>query len=538
MFPKINPTTTQSWASLAELAKNKRSIRELFESDPHRAEKLSRELESVHFDFSKNSIDDTVISTLQKLAEECGVPAAIDAMFNGEEINQTEKRAVLHTELRQLSTSSKHDDLVKSELKKVEAFSQRIISGDWKGHDGKRITNIVNIGIGGSDLGPKMITYALKPFWKTITPHFVSNVDAQQLVEELEDLDPASTLFIIASKTFTTQETMTNAISARDWFLENGGNQEAISKHFVAVSTNKEAVESFGIDATNMFSFWNWVGGRYSLWSTIGLIIACTVGYEKFKELLVGAEKMDTHFRESDMKNNIPVTAALVGIWHNNFLNYDSQAILPYDHRLRFLPSYLQQADMESNGKYVDRNGKKVDYETGPIIWGEPGTNGQHAFYQLIHQGTKIIPADFIAVANAAHSHTDHHEKLLSNFFAQSEALLNGKTEAQVTSELQSLSPEERAELIPFKVFEGERPSTSILLDELSPFNLGMLVAFYEHKIFVQGVIWNIFSFDQWGVELGKQLAKPILEEINSGNMGNHDASTLSLMNKFQAMRK
>lgn len=538
MFPKINPTTTKSWASLSELAKKRGQIKSLFEADPKRVEKLTFKLASSHFDFSKNNIDDEVLSALTNLADQCGLKSAIEAMFSGERINQTEGRAVLHTELRQLSSPSEHSDLINHQLTKVKDFSGKINSGDWTGYDGRKITNIVNIGIGGSDLGPKMVTYALKPFWKSIKPHFVSNVDAQQLEEELEELDPATTLFIIASKTFTTQETMTNALSAKDWFVKNGGTDEAISKHFVAVSTNEDAVKSFGIDPANMFSFWDWVGGRYSLWSTIGLVTACAVGYESFKELLLGAEEMDTHFKETALENNIPVIAALIGIWHNNFLHYDSQAILPYDHRLRYLPSYLQQADMESNGKYVDRNGDKVNYETGPIIWGEPGTNGQHAFYQLIHQGTKIIPSDFIAVAKPAHTHNDHHEKLLSNFFAQTEALLNGKSEEQVKSELQSLTAEERAALVPFKVFEGNRPSTSILLDELNPHNLGMLIAFYEHKIFVQGVIWNIFSFDQWGVELGKQLAKPILAELRSGGGGSHDASTTSLMSKFQDIRK
>ncbi|MEM7299362.1 MAG: glucose-6-phosphate isomerase, partial [Bacteroidota bacterium] len=426
-------------------------------------------------------------------------------------------------------------EAVNHELGKIKSFSGRLLSGEWKGYSGKPITDVVNIGIGGSDLGPKMVTYAMKHEWKKITPHFVSNVDATQLDEEVALLNPETTLFIIASKTFTTQETMTNANTAKNWFLENGGTQQDIAKHFVAVSTNKEAVEDFGIDSQNMFVFWDWVGGRYSLWSAIGLSIACTIGYEKFEELLRGASTMDEHFRETSFENNIPIISALLGVWYNNFLDYSSLAILPYDHRLRYLPSYLQQADMESNGKSIDRNGDEVSYETGPIIWGEPGTNGQHAFYQLIHQGTKIIPSEFIACANPAHGYDDHHDKLLANFFAQPEALLTGKSKEQVLSEMGS---NRKDEIIPFKVFEGNRPSTSILIKELSAFNLGMLIAYYEHKIFVQGHLWNIFSYDQWGVELGKQLAKPILSEIKEGRDGNHDPSTLSMMKTYRDMRK
>ncbi len=538
MLPSIDPTTTKSWAELKVLAKESNSsIQELFQKDPKRVEKFSFELESTYFDFSKNTIDDDTMSALLALAKECELADAIKALFSGAKINQTEDRAVLHTELRRLSEKSSYSDQVRKELDKVEKASDRIINGEWKGYSGRRITDIVNIGIGGSDLGPKMVTYALRPYWKSIKPHFISNVDAQQLHEELEELNPETTLFIIASKTFTTQETMTNAETARSWFLKNGGSEPDVSRHFVAVSTNKKAVEEFGIDTENMFEFWDWVGGRYSLWSSIGLVIACTIGYSDFENLLLGAEAMDNHFKDSDFENNIPIVAALIGIWHNNFLGYESQAILPYDHRLRFLPSYLQQADMESNGKSVDRSGKKVNYQTGPIIWGEPGTNGQHAFYQLIHQGTKIIPCDFLMIANPAHEYTDHHDKLLSNFLAQPEALLKGKSKEEVQAELQESNGLD-IDVLPFKIFEGNRPSTSILVNELNPFNLGMLISFYEHKIFVQGVIWNIFSFDQWGVELGKQLAKPILAEIQKKETGNHDASTSALMKGAQDMRK
>lgn len=533
MFPKVNPTTTKSWRKLAELAQaDARDIRTLF-SDKNRASDFSHQNGDFFFDFSKNSISEEQLNTLFELADECGLKEAIQAQFEGVHINETESRAVLHTALRDIENKEEEGKLVDQELKKVEKFTCKLQEGEWKGYSGKQITDVVNIGIGGSDLGPKMITYGLRPYWKNITPHFISNVDAAQLVEELEVLNPETTLFIVASKTFTTQETMTNAMSAKEWFLGNGGSSESISKHFVAVSTNQDAVQEFGIDPANMFLFWDWVGGRYSLWSSIGLVISCTVGFDNFKQLLAGANEMDQHFKQSSFNSNLPVISALIGVWYNNFLSYDSMAILPYDHRLRFLPSYLQQADMESNGKSVSRSGEKVDYETGPIIWGEPGTNGQHAFYQLIHQGTKIIPCEFIVFAKADHSHEDHHEKLLANFFAQSEALLNGKSEDQLAAE----HVDER--LKPFKKFDGNRPSTSILIKELNPFNLGKLIAFYEHRIFVQGVIWNIYSFDQWGVELGKQLAKPILSEIKADGLSNdHDPSTSGLMNKYQEMRK
>ncbi len=529
MLPKIDPTTTKSWAKLSAFATEKSNIQKLL-AEKNRIADFTFNLKGFHFDFSKNEISNPVLNELIELAKECRVPEGIKAMFNGAEINETEGRSVLHTALRSNSNSE-----VNRELQKIKSFTEKLHDGEWKGYSGDRITDVVNIGIGGSDLGPKMITHALRPYWKNITPHFISNVDATQTIEELEGLNPKSTLFIIASKTFTTQETITNALSAKDWFLKNGGNESSVSKHFVAVSTNEKAVNDFGISSENMFGFWDWVGGRFSLWSSIGLSIACAIGYNSFKELLDGGKSMDDHFRDSDLSKNLPVLSAMIGIWYNNFRAYHSMAILPYDHRLRYLPSYLQQVDMESNGKSIDRSGKKVNHQTGPIIWGEPGTNGQHAFYQLIHQGSKIVPCEFIAAVNPSHDYHDHHEKLLANFFAQSEALLKGKTRTEVLEELGNNSDEI---LINSKVFEGNRPSTSILMDELTPYNLGMLVSYYEHRVFVQGVIWNIFSFDQWGVELGKQLSKPILSEIKAEEKGIHDASTSSLMKHYKDMRK
>ncbi len=534
MLPKIDPSSTTFWEKLSVLAKKQIDIKLLL-NDAKRVQKYTHSLGDFLFDFSKNAISDVVMETLVQLANDCKLKEGMDAQFSGEKINETENRAVFHTALRDFSEMNPHRIEVQTELKKIETFSNKLYSGVWTGYTGKKITNIVNIGIGGSDLGPKMITHALRTHWKGITPHFVSNVDAQQLVAELDGLNPETTLFIIASKTFTTQETMTNAETAKSWFLKNGSSKNDIAKHFVAVSTNKEAVSDFGIDSANMFVFWDWVGGRYSLWSAIGLIIACTVGYGNFKSLLNGAHQMDDHFKNAPFERNVPVLSALIGIWYNNFLRYASIAILPYDHRLRFLPSYLQQADMESNGKFVSRNGRKIKYESGPIVWGESGTNGQHAFYQLIHQGTKVIPTEFIAFAKPNHDLTDHHEKLLANFFAQPEALLMGKTESQVKEEMGDQIDQL---LVPFKVFEGNRPSTSILIKELTPHNLGMLVAYYEHKIFVQGLIWNIFSYDQWGVELGKQLAKPILSEIKGEKIGVHDASTRALMEHYLNVRK
>ncbi|MEO9873059.1 glucose-6-phosphate isomerase [Ekhidna sp.] len=529
MLPKIDPTTTKSWVKLTELVSEKTDIQKLLKENS-REDDLTFDHKDFYFDFSKNELTKEVLDQSINLAKECHLEEAIKAMFDGSKINETENRKVLHTALR----AGKNSDVL-YELEKIKSFTGKLHKGEWIGFSGKKITDIVNIGIGGSDLGPKIITHALKPYWKNINPHFVSNVDAAQLVETLEHLNPETTLFIIASKTFTTQETITNAISARSWFLQNGGSEVDVSKHFVAVSTNESAVVDFGISSENMFEFWDWVGGRFSLWSAIGLSIASAIGYEHFEKLLAGAREMDEHFMNADLEENIPVISAMIGVWYNNFLNYDSFAILPYDHRLRFLPSYLQQVDMESNGKSIDRSGNKITHQTGPIIWGEPGTNGQHAFYQLIHQGSKIVPCEFIAIAKPAHNHDDHHEKLLANFFAQSEALLTGKKRDQV---LKELGEDANQTLINSKIFEGNRPSTSILIKELTPFNLGKLIAFYEHRVFTQGVIWNIFSFDQWGVELGKQLSKPILEEIRSRKEGDHDTSTNSLMRAYYAMRK
>ena len=473
---------------------------------------------------------------------------AFEKMFNGERINETEDRAVLHTALRNrinipVCVNDKNVmPEVKAVLSKMKDFSEKIISGEWKGFTGKKITDIVNIGIGGSDLGPVMVTECLRPYAKEgLEVHFVSNVDGTHISETLKRLDPETTLFLIASKTFTTQETMTNAFSAREWFLKSAKDPTYVAKHFVALSTNIEKVEEFGIDKDNMFVFWDWVGGRYSLWSAIGLSIACYIGFENYAELLQGAFEMDSHFRESPFERNIPVILALIGIWYNNFFGAQTEVILPYDQYMHRFPAYFQQGNMESNGKSVDRNGNKVNYQTGPVIWGEPGTNGQHAFYQLIHQGTKIIPADFLAPAISHNRIGEHHNILLSNFFAQTEALLNGKTKEEVIEELKrdGMGDDEIRKLYPHKVFEGNRPTNSILFSKLTPRALGSLIAMYEHKIFVQGVVWNIFSFDQWGVELGKQLAKKILPELEDDKpIESHDSSTNGLINAFKEMRK
>jgi glucose-6-phosphate isomerase len=471
---------------------------------------------------------------------------AIEAMFRGDKINRTENRPVLHVALRNRSNTPILVDgkdvmpEVNRVLEQMSRFVEQLRSGAWKGYTGKRITDIVNIGIGGSDLGPVMVTEALRPYWSDITPHFVSNVDGTHIAETLRRVNPETTLFIIASKTFTTQETMTNAETARKWFLEQTAQKGEVAKHFVAVSTNEKAVTEFGIDPENMFVFWDWVGGRYSLWSSIGLSIACTIGFDNFVKLLDGAHAMDRHFRETPFERNIPVVLAMIGIWYNNFFGAASEAILPYDQYLHRFAAYFQQGNMESNGKSVDRNGMPVSYQTGPIIWGEPGTNGQHAFYQLIHQGTKMIPCDFIAPALSHNAIGDHHEKLMSNFFAQTEALLHGKTEEEVRAELKAAGMDE--EMIrfhaPFRVFEGNRPSNSILFRQLTPYTLGALIAMYEHKIFVQGVVWNIYSFDQWGVELGKVLAKKILPELGTaGDISGHDSSTRGLINYFKRLK-
>ena len=539
-----DPTQTKSWKELDQhFNKIKdQSLTDLFKEEPNRLEYLSFDIENFYFDFSKNHLTKKTLSLFASLAKEMGLIDAKNALFQGQKINKTENRAVLHTALRNIKKkliSLDGEELmpfVFAELDKMKDFSMKLHEGKHLGYTSKRIKNIVNIGIGGSDLGPNMVCEALKPYWiKGITPHFISNVDASHIDPLLQKLNPETTLFIIASKTFTTQETMTNAITARNWFINHASEKE-IDKHFVAVSTNSQKVSEFGIDLQNMFKFWDWVGGRYSLWSTIGLSIVCTIGYDHFIDLLKGAERMDEHFLNSPLESNAPTLMAFIGIWYNNFFKTQTQVILPYDQRLAHFSKYLQQADMESNGKSTDRNGNQIKYETGQIIWGEPGTNGQHAFYQLIHQGTKIVPCDFIAAALPAHDKTDHHDKLMANFIAQTEALMKGKNIKSVKSELeqQGMSDKEIMAILPFKVFEGNRPTSTILIDKLSPENLGSLIALYEHKIFVQGFIWNIFSFDQWGVELGKQLAGNILNEIKAGEVNkSHDPSTQKMIKKY-----
>lgn len=523
----------------------KEELKNLFK-DNTRFEQFSITIGDILLDYSKNRITAETHELLIKLAEECDLTKAIEAMFSGEKINETENRAVLHTALRNPNNSGFNlegkDILVDIHrvLNKMEQFSDRVISGQWKGYTGKAIAHIVNIGIGGSDLGPVMVTEALKAYSNHIKLHFVSNVDGSHIAETLKDLDPETTLFMIASKTFTTQETMANAFSARDWFLKSGAPEQEVAKHFVAISTNEQGVSKFGIDTDNMFEFWDWVGGRYSLWSAIGLSISCGIGFSNFKALLAGAHEADEHFRNTDFNKNIPVTLALLGIWYTNFFGAESQAILPYDQYMHRFAAYFQQGDMESNGKSIDRSGKTIDYQTGPVIWGEPGTNGQHAFYQLIHQGTKLIPCDFIAPAQSHNPIGNHHQLLLSNFFAQTEALMNGKSREEVELELKAAgkSAEEIQKLVPFKVFEGNRPTNSILIKKITPFTLGTLIAIYEHKIFVQGIIWNIFSFDQWGVELGKQLAGRILPELEDNDtVSGHDASTNGLINRYKEWR-
>ena len=522
------------------------TIKDLFSDDSERFDKFSVRFEDILLDYSKNILTEKTKAILVALANECELDDAIERMFTGDVINKTEQRAVLHVALRNRSNSPIGVDGkeimpdVNTVLEKMKVFTEKVISGEWKGYSGKAITDVVNIGIGGSDLGPVMVTEALKPYKNHLNLHFVSNLDGTHIAEALKKVNPETTLFLIASKTFTTQETMANAHSARNWFLANGGSAEGVAKHFAAISTNEKSVVAFGIDANNMFGFWDWVGGRYSLWSAIGLSIALSVGYENFIELLEGAHAMDKHFRTADFNENIPVTLALLGIWYNNFFGADTQAILPYDQYMHRFAAYFQQGDMESNGKYVGRGGEEVSYQTGPIIWGEPGTNGQHAFYQLIHQGTKMIPCDFLAPAQSHNPLGEHHQMLLSNFFAQTEALMNGKSREIVEAELVKAgkSSEEIAELAPFKVFKGNRPTNSIMFKLLTPRTLGSLVAMYEHKIFVQGVIWNVFSFDQWGVELGKQLANQILPEL-SGNeeVTSHDSSTNGLINTYKGWR-
>ena len=530
MFPKINPTTTNAWNALQAHFEEMKNVhmKNLFADDQNRFSSFSIQTDQLLFDFSKNIVTEKTMQLLRQLASDCQLPQAIKDMFAGEKINVSEKRAVLHTALRNFSNTPvlfEGKDImpdVKAVLQQMEIFCRKIHSGEWKGYSGKKIKYIVNIGIGGSDLGPVMVTEALKPYWvEGIQTYFVSNVDGTHIAETLKRVNAEETIFLIASKTFTTLETMTNAHTARAWFLQHAKDESQIQRHFVALSTNEAAVVTFGIAAENMFVFWDWVGGRYSLWSAIGLSIALTIGYSNFEQLLKGAQEADLHFSNNSFEQNIPVIMAMLGIWYTNFYGTSSEAILPYDQYLHRFAAYFQQGNMESNGKYVDRNEMEVNYSTGPVIWGEPGTNGQHAFYQLLHQGTQVIPCDFIAPAISHNPLGEHHPILMSNFFAQTEALMNGTHHEN-----------------PFRVFKGNRPSNSFLLAKITPFSLGNLIAFYEHKIFVQGVIWNIYSFDQWGVELGKVLANKILPELRSdASIDSHDSSTNGLVNAFKKMR-
>jgi glucose-6-phosphate isomerase len=543
----INPTTTQAWGNLSKLANLPLQIKDLFQ-DESRYQKFHVRFKDLLLDFSKNRINDEIWTNLISLAKETDLQSAIASMYAGQPINGTENRAVLHTALRNRSGEPVYVNGnnvmpgVNEVLDKMKVFADKVSKGNWKGYTGQAITSLVNIGIGGSDLGPVMVTEALKPYQN---PHlevfFVSNVDGTHISEVLKKVNPETTLFFIASKTFTTQETMTNAHTAREWFLENARQEEEIAKHFVALSTNEQAVVEFGIDVDNMFGFWDWVGGRYSLWSAIGLTIACAVGFDNFQKLLEGAHDMDIHFRETPAEKNLPIILALIGIWNTNFLGAASETILPYDQYMHRFPAYFQQGNMESNGKCIDREGIRVNYSTGPVIWGEPGTNGQHAFYQLIHQGTQLIPCDFIAPAISHNPIGDHHLKLMSNFFAQTEALMNGKSleEVKLEMEKEGTPPEVVEKIAPHRVFEGNRPTNSILVKKIDPATLGRLIAMYEHKIFVQGVIWNIYSFDQWGVELGKVLAKSILSELESDDeVTRHDGSTNALINAFKEFRR
>ena len=541
----MKPNQSSTWKALAEHKAKIENLemREMFEKDPGRFKKYSIEWNGLLLDYSKNRITEETMPLLLALAKESGLPEMIEKMFSGEKINVTERRAVLHTALRNRSNTPVYVDgedvmpKVNAVLAKMKAFSEKVLSGEWKGYTGKPITDAVNIGIGGSDLGPYMVTEALKPYHTNIRLHFVSNIDGTHIAETLKELDPETTLFIVASKTFTTLETMTNARSAKEWLLKAAKDEKAVAKHFVALSTNGEEVEKFGIDPANMFEFWNWVGGRYSLWSAIGLSIVLAIGFENFEELLAGAHETDLHFRKTPFEKNIPVIMAMLGIWYNNFFNAESLAILPYDQYLHRFAAYLQQGDMESNGKRVDRENEPVSYSTGPIIWGEPGTNGQHAFYQLIHQGTKLIPCDFLAPVETQNPVGDHHLKLIANFIAQTEALMHGKTEQEAYAELKKggASDEEAARLAPAKVFPGNRPTNTIFFKKLTPRTLGSLIALYEMKIFVQGIVWNVNSFDQMGVELGKQLAKVVLPELaDSGETTSHDCSTNGLIAYFK----
>ncbi len=541
---------SQAWQALQQHAEAMQQVhmRDLFADDEHRFQRYSLQFGQLLVDYSKNIITDKSMRLLLQLAEERRLSEWIERMFNGEKINLTEGRAVLHTALRNRSDRPVYVDGrdvmpdVRRVLQQMRVFTDKVRQGVWLGSTGKHITDIVNIGIGGSDLGPVMVTEALKAYAQDgLNVHFVSNVDGTHMVETLKGLHRETTLFVIVSKTFTTQETITNAKTARDWFLTRGGTREAVARHFVAVSTNAKAVASFGIDTGNMFEFWDWVGGRYSLWGSVGLSIALYIGMDRFEELLTGAHAMDEHFRNAPFAENIPVILGLLGIWYNNFMHADSHAILPYDQYMHRFPAYFQQGDMESNGKRVTRDGEQVDYSTGPIIWGEPGTNGQHAFFQLIHQGTKLVPCDFLAPVETQNPVGEHHRMLLSNFFAQTEALMRGKTEAEVRGELQAqgMSEADIEVLLPHKVFPGNRPSNSIMFTKLTPHTLGMLIAMYEHKTFVQSVIWGVNAFDQWGVELGKQLARSILPElVDNRPVTTHDASTNGLINFYKQQRR
>ena len=545
-LPTINPTTTKAWKALQNHynAIKQVAIKDLFLKEENRADNFKINWEDFYVDFSKNRITEETISLLLELTNQVKLKEAISAYYSGDTINKTENRAVLHTALRGKETDTVLVDgkNVMPEIfavkEKMKAFTNTIVDGKRKGYTNKPFTDVVNIGIGGSDLGPAMVVESLQFYKNHLTTHFVSNVDGDHVNEVLKKLNPETTLFVIVSKTFTTQETLSNANTIRKWFLKHG-KKEDVAKHFVAVSTNIEKVKAFGIDQDNIFPMWNWVGGRFSLWSAVGLTISLAVGFENFNNLLKGANAMDIHFKNEEFKNNIPVVLALISIWYNNFYGAESEAVIGYSQYLNQFATYLQQGIMESNGKSIDRNGNKVNYQTGTLIWGEPGTNSQHAFFQLIHQGTKLIPADFIGFAQSLHGNQDHQDKLISNYIAQTEALLNGKTESQVLNELkkQELSENEIKELLPFKVFEGNKPTNSIFIEKLTPESLGKLIAMYEHKIFVQGIIWNIYSYDQFGVELGKQLASSILEDINFNTSKNHDASTQNLLEIYKKIR-
>lgn len=539
----IDPTQTATWEKLENHYQQIRniSISDHFVSDSNRAPNFTIEWNDFLVDYSKNRLNSETLELLLELAKETGLSEAIDAYFNGEAINRTEGRAVLHTALRtNASASLKVEGVdiipeVNQVRQKIKAFSNDIISGNKKGFTNKPFTDVVNIGIGGSDLGPAMVVDALKFYGNHLNLHFVSNVDGDHVHETLKKLNPETTLFVIVSKTFTTQETLSNALTAKAWFLKHAS-QADIALHFAAVSTNTAKIKEFGISSENVFPMWDWVGGRFSLWSAVGLSIALAVGYDNFESLLGGAREMDVHFKAAPFESNIPVILALLSVWYNNFYGAETEAIIPYTQYLQRLPAYLQQGIMESNGKSVDRNGNRVKYQTGTIIWGEPGTNSQHAFFQLIHQGTKLIPADFIGFKQSLYGDSDHHLKLMANFFAQTEALMAGKNEASVRNELQQqgLTSEELNALLPFKIFEGNKPTNTLLIERLTPHNLGALIAMYEHKIFVQGVIWNIYSYDQWGVELGKQLANTILKDLTGDSIDIHDTSTLNLLQNFK----